>query len=280
MGNLASLRERTTEEFNRVRALRKNNKEEVEYLILQEVLLMQPSNVSREYPIEVSHLGTLFILDSAKDGRFYLENFCTFLTLCCARHDVCLQSHARGDFKTQFEGYCTWEMWNSVVADGGVDVFVGWLAKALSEAENLNYFGGKKKHMKVKAAKSHSNPNTPRQEYELLSRGSVQTIHSVLNIKKAYGVGDRAFFDLLQQVAEDMQMMTLEENELDDYVPLLVFNRFAKDFIAAFIKLMFDLGFETKEELDGRKNLKLRKRFAQITSYKLDPVQPLPSSLN
>lgn len=68
---------------------------------------------------------------------------------------------------------------------------------------------------------------------------------------------------------------------MDDFVPLLVFNRFAKDFIQAFIKLMFDLGFETKEELDGRKNLKLRKRFAQITTYKRDPLLlSSPSSLN
>jgi len=60
--------------------------------------------------------------------------------------------------------------------------------------------------------------------------------------------------------------MTLEERDLDDVVPLLVFNEFARDFVAAFIKLMFDLGFETKEELDSRKNLKLRKHFAQMTS--------------
>lgn len=60
--------------------------------------------------------------------------------------------------------------------------------------------------------------------------------------------------------------MTLAERELDDVVPMVVFKDFARDFIAAFIKLMFDLGFETKEELDTRKNLKLRKHFAQITS--------------
>jgi len=265
MGNLALLKERATEEFERVKNLRKNN--DRDYLILQEVLLIQPSNVSREHPIELSHLGTLFILDAEKQGRFYQSTFTTFITLCCERLDASLQSHGRGDFKTQFQGYCTWEMWNSVVQEGGVDVFIDWLAKTLSEAENLNYFGRINKHFqKRKTKSSHSNPSTPRYESDYLSRGSVQTIHSVLNIKKAYGVGDRAFFTLLQQVAEDMEIMTVQERELDDVVPMAVFKYFARDFIAAFIKLMFDLGFETKEELESRKNLKLRKHFAQITS--------------
>lgn len=49
------------------------------------MLLIQPSNVSREYPIELSHLGTLFILDAEKQGRFFLSTFTDFLTLCCGK---------------------------------------------------------------------------------------------------------------------------------------------------------------------------------------------------
>ena len=70
-------------------------------------------------------------------------------------------------------------MWNSVVQEGGIEVFIEWLAKTLLEAENLNYFGRKKKHFQKRKKAPRSNPSTPRYDCDYLSRGSIQTIHSV-----------------------------------------------------------------------------------------------------
>ncbi len=63
--------------------------------------------------------------------------------------------------------------------------------------------------------------------------------------------------------SEPQSMMTLQQSELDDYVPLEVVKEFARDFIASFIKLMFDLGFDTKEEMEGKKKHDLRNKLLE-----------------
>lgn len=63
-------------------------------------------------------------------------------------------------------------------------------------------------------------------------------MHQVLGIKKMYGLDFQGFFDLLQRVAEEHALMTLQDVTLDDVVPLAVVEVFAQDFIQGFMKLM------------------------------------------
>ncbi len=53
------------------------------------------------------------------------------------------------------------------------------------------------------------------------------------------------FFDLLQQCGEEIGLMSLENEELDDYVPLVVCQEFAKEYFRGFCKQMAEIGFDT-----------------------------------
>lgn len=81
-------------------------------------------------------------------------------------------------------------------------------------------------------------------------------IIKILGIKKTYGVDVQSFFDLMQRVAEEQVcvnrdnrpkltiyiilqgIMRLDEEKLDEVVPLEVLKQFARDFINGFLKLM------------------------------------------
>ncbi len=56
--------------------------------VLDDVLKIKPP---REYPLETAHLGTLFIMDKDKDGKFSVHDLIDFATLYHerqARQDV------------------------------------------------------------------------------------------------------------------------------------------------------------------------------------------------
>lgn len=55
---------------------------------------------------------------------------------------------------------------------------------------------------------------------------------------------NQKFFNLLQNCAEELGIMALECNELDGYVPLVVCQDFAREFIRGLSKLMKEIGFD------------------------------------
>jgi hypothetical protein len=67
MGNsFGGIKRAVEEEFERVRALGKDGRQ---YIVLDQVL--QIENTKWEsYPIDFNHLGTLFMLDKEKNGKF------------------------------------------------------------------------------------------------------------------------------------------------------------------------------------------------------------------
>lgn len=71
----------------------------------------------------------------------------------------------------------------------------------------------------------------------------------ILNIYKTYGVDYKAFFNLMQRTAEELKYMDLDDEDLDDLVPVSVVKLFAKDFIDGFINYMLELGFETDMDI-------------------------------
>ncbi|KAL6058034.1 EF hand domain containing protein [Balamuthia mandrillaris] len=237
MGNLESLSSKTTEEFNRAltaaNSRNTSSGEHRDYLVLQEVLQLHTSNITpKEYDVELTHLGALFVLDVRKDGRFCLDNFLEFVKLGFER-DAASNNQSqpvRSDFQTQFKGHCTWIMWNTI-EEKGKAAFEEWFSALLSENEEI--LGDRKKLRGV-----HPFPGN------YLSRGTIVLMHKILNIKKAYGVNTQKLFDMMQRAAEEQDVMALDQEELDDFVPLIILRQFAIDFIQGFTALMSDLGFE------------------------------------
>eukprot|EP00741_Cyanophora_paradoxa_P004602 tig00000821_g4466.t1 len=205
-------------EFNRVRS------GDNSYVVLEELLRMKPL---REIPIEFTHLGTLFVLDSNRDGRITLDELFAFAEIFGKRQRL-YKAH---EYEMQMRAYCTLRMWSVVSAPGGIDSFVDWMCNLFSESMPVQHF---ERHP----------------DEVFLNRDVVKTMHEILTVKASYGIEFQDFFDLMQRVAEEMGAMNLEEDELDDVVPVSVLRLFCADFARGFVRLMAELGFPDKFEFE------------------------------
>eukprot|EP00026_Physarum_polycephalum_P009953 Phypoly_transcript_10093.p1 GENE.Phypoly_transcript_10093~~Phypoly_transcript_10093.p1 ORF type:complete len:228 (+),score=17.92 Phypoly_transcript_10093:535-1218(+) len=196
----------------------KINQKQCNYLTLDQMLQFQPP---RENPIDLSHLGTLYVMDKRLSGRFYFEDLMDFAEVYCAQ----VAQNRSYDFQSKFQAYCTLHMWNDLCKHGGIDDFVNWFVKLFSE------------NMPVKKFEGHP-------DVEFLPSDTIKTMHQILAIKSTYGVEFQIFFDLMQRVAEEQGIMLLSEKKLDEVVPVTILEQFARDFINGFVKLMSELGFE------------------------------------
>mmetsp|Transcript_11170 Transcript_11170/g.18770 ORF Transcript_11170/g.18770 Transcript_11170/m.18770 type:complete len:214 (-) Transcript_11170:156-797(-) len=92
-----------------------------------------------------------------------------------------------------------------------------------------------------------------------ISSLSVKHIYEVLNVRQYYNIEFQAFFALLQQGAEDMQIMDLNDKRQDDFVPIDVLEDFIRSYIKGFNKLMRDTGFAAKWRQSELNKLKYKK---------------------
>ncbi|ELR11135.1 uncharacterized protein ACA1_387340 [Acanthamoeba castellanii str. Neff] len=69
MGNLQVIKQKATAEYERT------------------------DTILREYPIDLTHLGILFMLDRSRRCRFYLEDIMRFIDLCYEREQGNRESH-------------------------------------------------------------------------------------------------------------------------------------------------------------------------------------------
>jgi len=216
MGSAQSIRVYIAEEFQKA-----NNDMQRDYLVLDQIIQIQPP---RESPIDLTHLGTLYIMDKRMCGRFYYEDLLdfgeTYLTQASATRAYDLQS--------KFQAYCTLHMWNEVTKPGGVEEFVTWFGRLLAENQPLQYFD---EHPTV----------------SFLHSDTIKTMHLILGIKKTYGVDFQIFLDLMQRAAEEQGLMRLDVEKLDEVVPLVVSRQFAREFMNGFVKLMSELGFDREK---------------------------------
>jgi len=217
MGNAQACYTHIDEEFQRL------NQKQFNYLTLDQMLQFQPP---RENPIELSHLGTLYVMDKRLSGRFYFDDLLDFAEVYCAQ----VAQNRSYDFRSKFQAYCTLHMWNDLCKHGGIDEFVTWFVKLFTE------------NMPLKKFDMHP-------DVEFLPSDSIKTMHQILAIKSTYGVEFQTFFDLMQRVAEEENIMLLSEKKLDELVPVPILEQFARDFINGFVKLMQELGFE-KEQME------------------------------
>lgn len=257
MGNTQSQQTYLTEEFLRVSRLGPLPTQPPavpEYIVLDQLLQLQPP---RENPIDPTHLGTLYVLDSldgALNGRFSLQDLFDFAELYAWQ-----QVHSSGntlgsigsDFQSKFQAYCTLQMWSDLC---GPLPSSSQSSSTTTTANNKQT--GKSEPERDGAQKfrewfsmlfSENGPILTFEAYPgqlFLSAGTIKTMHQILGIKKMYGLDFQGFFDLLQRVAEERHLTTLQDTSLDDVVPKNVVESFGEDFIQGFLKLMSELGFE------------------------------------
>ncbi|KAM9949685.1 hypothetical protein ACTFIW_002549 [Dictyostelium discoideum] len=212
MGNVESLSNSISEEYHRVDATNRG------YLLLDELLQMQPP---RESTIDICHLGTLFVIDKRRTGRFYHNDILEFARTYASQ---ALLNGRKDDFQSKFQAYCTLKMWNEISKDRD-EIFVEWFTKLFTE--NPNY---------IQKFDQHSET--------YLTSDAINKMYQILSIKNYYGGDFRSFLDLMQRSAEEEDLMKLDEDELDDVVPAQILKNFSKHFIDGFKKLMSELGFQ------------------------------------
>lgn len=204
----------TRSEFERVLG----NKQR-DYLKISEILQLK---LPEEISLSFYHIGTLFVIDENKDGRFYLKELENHAAFCHNKQ----KNYKAHEITCMLQAACTLILWQSVNTEEGEDDFVAWIGLLLYENENVAYFDTK--------------PGVP-----FIRSDTIVYLFEILNVKTTHGLEFQIFFDLLQQAAEEVGLMSIENEDMDDYVPLTICQQFARDFIKGFSRLMRQIGFET-----------------------------------
>eukprot|EP00742_Colponemidia_sp_Colp-10_P001015 GILJ01001097.1.p1 GENE.GILJ01001097.1~~GILJ01001097.1.p1 ORF type:complete len:228 (-),score=33.27 GILJ01001097.1:324-1007(-) len=182
------------------------------FLTVKQAMTLTPP---RDYPLDFSHVATLWVIDSNKDGRFTADELMAFGDYCCqvSKH---IRTH---EFQIQVQASCTVTMWNALSRTDGEDAFTEWFTTVLKE----------------------NGPISQVADYpgvDFLGRDTVGTLYEMLNARRVYGIDLQGFFDLMQQVGEEMGIMDIENESLDDIVPVVVVKQFCRDFIRGFRQMM------------------------------------------
>jgi hypothetical protein len=208
------------EEFNNIKKEKTNPIErDNDYLTLEDVMKFKPP---RETPLDMSHLGTLFVMDKQKDGKFDLKELSSFVALY---HEHQANDRGTADFLKEFQGYCTLQMWNFVAKPDGRKAWVNWFCSLLVDDAHCSF----------------------------VHRDAVKLVHQILNVRRAYGVDFQNFFNLLQRAAIEQNLMPSlqdapDREQLEECVPMQIIRKFASDFIEGFANYMLSLGFSADLE--------------------------------
>lgn len=205
------LRMHIQSEYNRVK-----DPERV-FLVLSELLQLNPP---KDVPIDFSHLGTLFVLDADHSGVVTLKELFEFAKFY-EEQRATFRPH---EYSVQMQAYCTMMMRRAAVESGCTSIIKGWMMRLLHNNQAAFTF-----------------EDLP--EAEFVSRDTCQILHEVLRVKQLYGYDFQAFFDLLQRTGEEMNLMAIEDEKLDDVVPLVVLSILITKFVQGAMDLMSQFGF-------------------------------------
>eukprot|EP00164_Ancoracysta_twista_P006722 GFYU01009420.1.p1 GENE.GFYU01009420.1~~GFYU01009420.1.p1 ORF type:complete len:230 (-),score=34.85 GFYU01009420.1:54-743(-) len=198
-----------------------------DYIMLDEILNIEPLP---DLPLDFCHLGTLYILDRAKNGRFRLSDLYNFAEFYARRKKI----YKPHEFRTHIQAYCTLRMWEALKyfeQTSSAHVLRDWFCMLFYETVGLSRF----------------------EEYagvEFVSDESIQTLHKVLSIRKTYGLEFQEFLDSLQQVAEESGHLKMEDERLDNLLPVETLKLFATNFFKGILNLMTQLGFDKIQEIE------------------------------
>eukprot|EP00347_Sterkiella_histriomuscorum_P012640 403367795 len=114
-----------------------------------------------------------------------------------------VKKYKQHEINSQLQAFCTLQMWQQVCGD---------------ESKESDFVGW-------------------------LRAETIKALYEILNVRQTHNIEFQSFFALMQQTGEEMGLMSVEEEDQDDYVPLPVIQLFAKNFIQGFSKLMSEIGF-------------------------------------
>ena len=100
------------------------------------MIKIQTSEIVRDCPLSLSHLGILYVMDRKKTGRFYLEDVMSVVHLVYHRQEQARENHEQNNF----QAYCSIMMWNGVRTVQGSQEFIEWMSRCFTEVEEPREF--------------------------------------------------------------------------------------------------------------------------------------------
>ncbi|CAD8076776.1 unnamed protein product [Paramecium sonneborni] len=195
-------------EFDRVKS---DNQRQ--HLKISEVLKLQHQE---NYPFTFAHLGTLFVLDSKRTGLITIDQLVLFAQYC-GRNLKNVQTY---EFQSQLQGLCTSILWDEICKNG-IDHVSEWFVRLLTTNDTVITY----------------------QNHQFIKLETVQILYELSNTKIMSNIDIQQFVDLLQQAGEEAGLMSLDQEELDEFVPLEICTEFIKNFLNGFKTLMLEIGF-------------------------------------
>ena len=189
-----------------------------DYLTLGEVLQLKSQD---EYPFTFAHLGLLFVLDDDRDGRVTQEELVKFGQVC----NLNMKNYKTYEFQSQLQAFATLQLWQELKKPDGEDEIVGWIGRLLYENDEIRTFEKKPGIIFIRL-------------------DTVKYLYDFCNVKVMNGMDLQMFFSLLQEYGEEKDMMSLECEEQDGFVPIVICQEFAREFIRGLSKLMKEIGFD------------------------------------
>lgn len=165
------------------------------YLTLPQVLAFR--NTDHLLPVDISHLGVLWVADRDHDGRVTLDDLFELSELC--KEMMKKSPSKQHEREMMIQSICTETLWEAVRLNK--DLFVDWVCSLVFEAST--------KRRRFWRHGSHV----------YIETGAVEALHRFLRMSD-YGIELQGFVDLLQRVAEEAGLMDLHDPEQDDFVPL------------------------------------------------------------
>jgi hypothetical protein len=152
---------------------------------------------------------------------------CTFITL----HRLSLFALTLGklkdefrwsyDFQATLQAYCDVLLYRELMKPSGIPRCVDWFLQLLQ-----NHRPG------------HRTFEAQYPGVRFIHRDAVNTLYQLMNVRMTFGIDLQAFIDLLQRSAEDMQLLDLEDEKLDDWVPDVVIRKSLEWYLEGFCDLM------------------------------------------
>eukprot|EP00003_Mantamonas_plastica_P032957 TRINITY_DN91_c0_g5_i2.p1 TRINITY_DN91_c0_g5~~TRINITY_DN91_c0_g5_i2.p1 ORF type:complete len:341 (-),score=107.03 TRINITY_DN91_c0_g5_i2:472-1494(-) len=187
-----------------------------------------------DYHIDFQHIGVLWVLDSRKRGIFDREDLFNFVELVNQNDDFGVEN----EFQWRFQSFCTVKLWYDVEVEEQ-EGFDEWLTKVVTAP------------FKIREYRDYPN-------VRFVSSDALRLLHRILDIGTT-SYGFQEFLDLAQQTAEEKNMQKLEDEYLDDVIPVDIIRVFSENFLTGMCSLMKEIGYSK-----DNKNLQLMMSMTKV----------------
>eukprot|EP00659_Diplonema_papillatum_P006082 gene6082-9343_t len=230
-------------------------------------------------PLDVTHLGVLYVLDNGKNGRFSLTDLKSF-ALWCAQN---IPGHLSEDaFQAEVQAKTTILLWKDcrMQGSGAADYVVEWIIDVLRSSElgcseksrrksSINRRDSRGSASPVhggddcdtedtmstrsEASARDEVPGQPEAKDERVTRGQMEILHQLLAVSECYGLDFQSFANLFFMAGlSEVDMASVQPSDqtafaslnLSRGVSVQLLTPFLKQFMASYFSLLSNLGLE------------------------------------